>query len=106
MKFMLVHTKPLKGDIVTYDEDDHKITYVMGDTKDEQATIYGIELSESHDDIVIMERRVPFDRIRLAKESTYNQIGYLMKLRNLVINDKYFFSFPYPKNNGDQTDPH
>lgn len=102
MAFNLIKVKPRKGDIVITSEDPTPITYIMGDEKDGHATIYGIGLSEAHDDIIIMDRRVPLNTISLAKESIYNQIGYLMRLRHLVIHNEYFFSFPWSKNNGDQ----
>ena len=104
MMFNLVRKKIEKGDLVVCSEDTNKIIYVMGDEiNDEFSRVYGIELTERHDDVIIVERDVRTNGLHLAKESTYNQIGYLMRLRSLVKRNQEFFSWPWEiKNNGDQ----
>ena len=97
MAFMMETSTIKKGDIVVCEEDDYSIVYVVDKIykKENYCDILGIKVSENGDDIIIMCRYVPIDSIKPADESMYNQVGYLMKVKEKIIRGDDIFTYKY-----------
>ena len=97
MAFMMEIDTIKKGDVVTCSEDNHRIVYIVSKIyeRENYCDIFGIKASENGDDIIIMSRYVPISSVRTADESMYNQIGYLMKVRDKILKGENIFTYKY-----------